>query len=122
MSPRSRTVTRTNFRFGRVVKNTVYARQLRRLEERELYIDDAFSDADGSMKLCETVRASVLGKLSVSVGGHSEYFKRSVNGGTVSVQLTCCLKCQETCEPLCMGYSNTHVCMSCDSKQSGVEG
>ena len=90
------------------MKDTVYARQLRKLEELKLFIDDAFSVTDDSMKLCETVRASVLGKLSVSVGGgHSEYFKRSANGGTVSVQLTCCLKCQETCAPLCMGYSNT---------------
>jgi hypothetical protein len=45
----------------------VYARHLTRLEELELFIDVAFSDTDDSTKLCETVRASVLGKLSVSL-------------------------------------------------------
>ena len=45
----------------------MYARHLTRLEELELFVDDAFSGTDDSTKLSETVRASVLGKLSVSL-------------------------------------------------------
>ena len=45
-------------------------------------------------------------------GGNSEHFKRSINGGTASVHLTCFLKCQKACAPLCMRYSK-HMPVYC---------
>ena len=74
--PRSPDLTPMDFLFGDVVKNKVYEKNPKTINELKDYIHGAFRDIDEDRSLCRTVCQSVLGRCEecyIVDGGHFKH-------------------------------------------------